>query len=269
MARYGQKSKKSNKSSFRKHKSVSSTASSRNKPAKMANVEALAKSISRMKKQLRKDTEMKEYSPVDLLSGIAGQINVNNSGALVIPINNMNIPAGVGRSERVGEEARLKGIHFRFQIFGQTSVTFPSNMIIDVFKTHDFSASSAALRDQIYEVDSMSGVVDYHSTINKEVVGKDKLYQLISRKLVYFKADDFSGSQQQWKDLKFFVKQNQLVTYAGPSTQTPYNVRYFVIIRGSCGNVSSTVSTLPTVAVLSPSSGYVVRMKYTDYYTDN
>lgn len=240
------------------------------KPANIASVVSLSKQVQSMKKKIRRETEMKKYFPTDITSLVVGQVDVNNTGTQGSFLDVCNIPAGVNDGERVGISARLKGMHFRMQLLAQTAVTFPVKLVIDVFKTIDFSGSIGNVRDTIYEVDSISGVVDAQSTMNKEFVGKGKVYQLVSRRNVYLKADEYSGSQQQLKDIKFFVKQNQELSFAGPSTATPQNVRYIMFLRATVGNRNaSTASTLPTVPVLTAGTGFVIRWRRTDYYTDS
>lgn len=240
------------------------------KPANVASVVSLSKQIQSMKKKIRRETEMKKYFPTDITGLVVAQVDVNNSGTQGSFLDVCNIPAGVNDGERVGITARLKGMHYRMQLFAAAAVTFPTKIVIDIFKTMDFSGSLANIRDVIYEVDSISGVVDAQSTMNKEFVGKGKQFQLISRRNVYFKADDFSGAHQQLKDIKFFIKQNQELSYAGTSTSVPQNVRYIMFLRATTGNRNgTTASTLPTIPVLAVNTGFTVRWRRTDYYTDS
>lgn len=262
------KGRKGRKTNLRKIVRGAGKARQYNRPAKMANVVQVAKQVQRLRKQIRRDTEMKKYFPVDLSAETVAQVDINNTGTRGQFLDVVNIPAGVNDGERVGISARLKGMHFRMQFLAQAGVTMPTMLYVDIFKTLDFGGSIASIRDTIYEVDSISGVVDAQSTLNKEFVGKGKKYELVKRRKVYLRPDDYSGSQQQLKDIKFFIKQNQAVEWAGPSTATPINVQYILFLRASVGNRSSTVSTLTTVPVLSPSTGYVVRWRRTDYYID-
>lgn len=245
---------------------IASKAKVRTRPAKMANVEALAKSISRLKKNLRKNVELKKYSPASLDAFNVGQVNINATGAVCRQLDIVNVPSGVNEAERVGTEVKLIGLQMRFQIQQQSTAVFYNKLIVEVYRTPDFQISLANVPATLYEIDSISGVVDANSTRAKEYM---KTYTRIAKKVVYLKQDQIT-SETVVKDFRMFIKQNQVLSYAGGSTGLPINYRYLVVYRCQNGNSNtSTASTLSTIPMVQANTGILVRTTHTDWYIDN
>lgn len=238
------------------------------RPAKMANVVALAKQVNSIKKQMYKDTEVKQYTPADIYADIVGQVNINNSGFIATDLEPCNIGAGVDVDTRVGNQIKMLGMHFRGQITNQSQTSLRQRIYIDIWKTTDFGVTATSMAGLVYKTDSLSGVIDGNSTLDHDYV-KNGQYKLIKRKVYTLAEDAFSGSNVQFKDFKFFVKTNQILNYASSASDVPQNYRYICVIRAQHGNKNSTTpSTLTTIPVLVANSGSVIRMQHTDYYID-
>lgn len=260
------------RSPLKKALRVASKAKAKTRVAKVAHVETLAKSINRMKLQLRKETEMKQYTPVDLFANTVGQVDVNNSGARAFDLEVCKNDAGLANDQRIGLQTHLKGIFFRFQVTTQAQSEIANSLIFEVWKTSDFGGSLTAVIGQIYDNDSISGVVDANSTYNKEFikskVNPNGLFQMVGRRVCKIYSDNRSG-ELVYRDFKMFIKQNQLLSYAGNSNQAPLNIRYILVIRAQNGNRNTaTPSTLSTIPIQVTNSGALVRFQHTDYYVD-
>lgn len=253
---------------LRKAARVAGKARARTRPAKMANVEALAKSVSRIKKQMYKDTEVKQYTPSDIVADIVGQVNINTDGYVAVDLQPCNIGAGVDIDTRVGNQVKMLGMHFRGQLTNQSNSTLRQRFYIDIWKTTDYGVTANAMVGLVYKQDSLSGLIDGNSTLDHDYV-KTGQYKLVKRKVYTLAEDAFSGANVQFKDFKFFVKTNQILTYSGSGIDVPQNYRYIAVFRTQHGNKNSTTaSTLTTVPVLTPNSGVLIRMQHTDYYID-
>lgn len=238
------------------------------RPAKMANVVALAKQVNSIKKQIHRDTEVKQYTPADIFADIVGQVNINSTGAVAYDLEPCNIGAGVDVDTRVGNQVKMLGMHFRGQITNQSQTSLRQRIYIDIWKTTDYGVTATSLANLVYKPDSLSGQIDGNSTLDHDYV-KNGQYKLICRKVYTLAEDAFSGANVQFKDFKFFVKTNQILNYAGSATDVPQNFRYICVIRAQHGNKNSTTpSTLSTIPVQIANSGSLVRMQHTDYYID-
>lgn len=235
-------------------------------------IKKIAKQVRRLKNEIKRQVEVKEYTPTDIFANTVGQVDANSSGSRVFQLNAMNLAQGVDSVNRVGVKVKHIGMSFRFQLATQTAAELANRLIIDVYRSPDFQSSDAGLRDQLYETDSISTVVDANSTRNYEFIkskfNPNGIHTLIKSKSVYIKRDEVTN-QPCHMDFKFFIKQNCLLHYNGPSTQTPNNYRYFVVIRAQTGNRStataSTLTNLPTGAI---NTGVLVRFQTTSYFVD-
>ncbi|AMB43003.1 hypothetical protein [Circovirus-like genome DHCV-3] len=236
-----------------------------NAPAKVASVVSLAKSVNRLKTKMRRETELKEFES-GLLSTTVGQVNINNTGMYIDDLDLMDIAEGASDKTRIGKKVMLKGVQVRLQFSHQSNTSSASNYIIEVYKTQDFGSTLTAIRDALYNVDSISGVIDYSSTHKNEA---KSWLKRVAYKRIRLPVDTFTGVNMV-KDVKMFIKQNQELTYTLGSTQVPQNYRYIICIRSSVGNNNATTaSTLTTVVHTTALTGAIVRLVSKCWYTDN
>lgn len=237
-----------------------------NRPAKVASVVAVAKSVSRLKKQMRREREMKEFENEAPLATVVGQVTGNNTGMYIADLDIMEIGEGASDKTRIGKKVMLKGIQTRLQFSSQSNTSTGINFLVEVFKTQDFGSSLTAIRDALYNVDSISGVVDYYSSHKNEAKSWIKR---VAVKRVFLPHDTSSGINMV-RDIKMFIKQNQELTYTLGTTQIPQNYRYIICIRASVGNsANSTASTLTNIVHTTALTGAVVRLVSKCWYTDN
>lgn len=242
------------------------------KSGKKPTVKSLAVKVKTLATRMAHTQEVKEYTPVDIFANTVGQVDANLSGARVFQLNVMNIPAGVNDGERVGIQCKFIGMSIRMQLSQQAQAEIRNKYVIDIWRTNDFSYSDAGLRDVLYDIDSISGVVDANSTRNWEFIksksNPNGLFTLLKTYTVNMKEDQVAG-QLGFRDIRLFIKQQQLLSYAGPSTGVPVNCRYFMVIRAQNGNRNTaTLSTLSTIPILATNSGALVRFQHTDYFVD-
>lgn len=251
---------------------VANNAKSAAKPAKMANIVALSKQVKRLKTSMRREYELKKWDSSTIHNNTVGQVNGNISGVQIFDINLCQMASGLNANERVGEKTILKGIYLRMQLQQQISAAAKNMFYVELWRTSDFTATSTII-NYLYDIDSISSIIDYNSTYNKDYVGKKsgykQPYQLVARKRVVVKEDTVSNVSQ-FQNVKLFVKQNQELLYSGGANQSPTNVRYLCVIRAANGNSSSgTTSTLTGVPITAVSTGAQYWASFTAWYTDN
>lgn len=237
------------------------------KNAKVASVVAVAKSVNRLRKQVRRQTELKTWYNADAIGSICGQVSGNNTGMIMYELDAFKMPTGLDDlNNRVGRSVIAKGYQLRFQFSQQSATTTPCKYIIEVWRTRDFGTSLIGMRDRVFEPDSISTVVDYYSSYNKN----QKEYKCIGRKTFTLQADNYSGITNI-KDIKMFMKMNQELVYsAGSSNIVPDNMRLILTVRASVGNnASTTSSTLPNVVITAPLTGSIVRFVSKGWFVDS
>lgn len=245
-----------------------------NKKAKVASLDQVARQVKTLRTKLRRDAEVKEFTPVkdNLGDLLFGQVNGNNSGTDIESLILCDIAQGTSIEQRVGNKVKLIGIALRFFIQQQTTTSVGTNLIFDVWKTTDFGYSLSTIQDLLYDVDSISGVREGHSSRNQDWIKSKKnpsgVFQLVASKRVYMGHDQFS-TQTRYKDFKMFIKQNEMLHYNGSAAQAPANVRYIIVARATTGNISNTTtSTLTGVPITSINTGFSCRWRHTAYYVD-
>lgn len=241
-------------------------AASMNKKAKVASVVSLAKSVSNLRRQIRREAELKTFDYDGAISTQVGQVSGNNTGTYVGQLNLMELASGNTDTTRIGKKVHLKGIQLRMQFSHQSNASTAINLMVEVFKTQDFGSSDANLRDSIYHADSISTVVDYFSSYKEE---HKSWIKRVAVKKVHLPVDSISGVNMV-RDIKLFIKQNQELTYSIDGLQVPQNYRYFMIVRASVGNsAQSTASTLTNIVHTTALTGCVFRYVAKCWYADS
>lgn len=243
-----------------------------NKKVKVASVVSLARQVKRLSNKMKRDTEVKEYTPTDIYAGSVAQVDGNVSGMRVFQLNALNIGGGSAADQRIGVKVKHIGMSLRFQLTQEVSAALKNRIIVDIWRTTDFAYSDVGLRDVLYDNDSISTVVDANSTRNHDVIkskfNPDGIFSLIASKRVTLSQDPYSGSGQ-FQDFKMFVKLSDEMQYAGSSIAVPINYRYFVCIRAQNGNRNTTTaSTIANIPITAVNTGAIVRFQTTSYYTD-
>jgi len=244
----------------------------RKQPAR-SSVAKLSRQVAKIKSSMSKAVEVKRnYATNGPLVLTCGQVNVDNTGARAIPLLIMNMGAGVTDTERVGVKVKLIGISLRCQLIQQSAGVAPGRYIMDIYRTNEFAANEASLLSLLYNVDSVSGVVDANSTRNNDIIvsktNPQGVYTPIYSKSIYVAPDTFSGNTM-YKDFKIFIKRQDILQYVNATTAYPNNVRYIITMRAQCGNSSTTTaSTIPTIPVQVANTGCLLRYNATCYYTD-
>lgn len=259
------RSMKTKRTNLKKVVSSNSKAKQNNATAKVSSVVALSKSVNKLKKQIAREREMKEFES-GVLASVVGQVSGNNTGMWIDDLDLMDIGEGASDKTRIGKEVTLKGIQTRLQFSSQSNTSTGINFVVEVWKTQDFGSALTAIRDALYNVDSISTVIDYYSSHKNEA---KSWLKRVGYKRVYLPNDSISGINMV-KDIKMFIKQNQKLTYTLGTTQIPQNYRYIICVRASCGNsATSTASTLTNIVHTTAQTGAIVRLVSKCWYTDN
>lgn len=236
-------------------------------------VKRLAKKVENIKKQIKRDIEVKEYTPSPVPDAlIVAQVDVNATGMYIGDLDVANVGQGTGGNNRIGNKTKLIGIGMRFAVTQQLSTTLGGRLIFEIFRTKDMNNSVANIRDLIYDVDSISTVIDYNSSKNQDFI-KSKtnptgIFELVGSKTIYMRSDEISSTMNVFKNFKMFIKQRQQLSYSGSPQQKPSNVRYIMCIRAEQGNHDSAAASTLLVPAQGTNTGYNVRYQLTSYYTD-
>lgn len=224
----------------------------------------LLKDVNRLKKLVKRAKPEVKWIANPMSSDLIGQVDGNGGGASGFFITN-TCGAGVGVGDRQGLETKLIGINLRLQFSQQSAGTSPMRMIMDVFKFTSRPSTLGTLINNAYQTDSISGVIDYNSTLNPNYLQE---YKRIHSRRVYLRPDNFTG-QLMISDLKILLKQNQKLRYASSTSADAVNMGYAVVIRADTGNKNTTTaSTLTTVANTAVSTGAQYRVIFKTYFTD-
>lgn len=240
---------------------------------RVVGIKKLAKKVQRLRNEIRRDIEVKEYTPSPVPDAfIVAQVDVNATGMDIRELDIANVGQGVGANGRVGNKTKLIGIAFRFAVTQQMSTTLGGRLIFEVFRTRDMLSSLTGIRDLIYDVDSISTVIDYNSSKNQDFI-KSKtnptgLFELVGSKTIYMRSDEIASTSNVFKNFKMFIKQRQQLNYSGSSTAKPANVRYIMCVRAEQGNHDSAAASTLLVPAQGINTGYNVRYQLTSYYTD-
>lgn len=221
----------------------------------------LNKEVNKMKKSI----EVKRSQELNVSSNVVGQVNVNNTGALCIAAT-MNTSDGSANTNRIGDRVKLIGYSIRCQIAQQTLAASNGKFLIEVWKTQDIVTTPVSAHlNYLFQSDTISGVVDINST---RVSWYDKHYQRVFKKYYTVSSDTVSNGNMI-RDIKIFIKQNQILTYSTTAADEPANIKYLITVRCSTGNCNtSTNSTLPNLANTGATTGYYFRCVSNMYYVD-
>lgn len=245
----------------------------KNLPKKATTVAKLSRQVAKLSNSIKKDVEVKQYYPANVLAGTVGQVDVNATGAFAVDLGIMNLAEGVSIDDRVGVKCKLIGTSIRAQIQQQSACDFYNKYIVDIVGTMDMNASATTILNRIYNPDSISQVIDANSTRDYNQL-KSKTNPmcdtfLIASKRVTVSKDATTATQLGFKDFKMFIKQSVQLLWAGGAINPPNNFRMLMFIRAQAGNKSTaTASTLPQVPATAINTGGVIRFSFTNYYTD-
>lgn len=235
-------------------------------PKKAINVSKLQSQVKGLIRKQKREVEMKRQFMASPATSNVGQVNANGSGVLCLDITScMSIGAAAGVQDRVGNKVNLKGIFLRYQLQQQSALAIGVKYIMEVYKTTDLSTSIGSLPGTLYNSDTISGVIDYNST---RAMLYRNIYKRIYAKSIYIPADSTS-SVANFVDKKVLIKQRQMLEWPTAATTNPQNIRYFVIIRASAGNLNtSTASTLTNIPLTAVNTGALCNLYATSYFTD-
>lgn len=235
-------------------------------PKSAVSVKALNNKINTLARSMRRNNEMKYCMTVAPLGGSVGQLNANGSGVGCYDLTStFQLGQGVGALDRIGDSVNAKGLYIRIQLQQQSALSIAVRYKFVIFRTGDFTTALGTLPALCFNSDTISGVIDYNSSRNN-VYRKE--YQLLKQFEVYCPSDQ-TASTNLFVNKKLFLKMNQKLEYAGGASTVPQNVRYFIVVLGSAGNLhSSTASTLPNVPLTAISTGATCLIQCNGYYTD-
>jgi len=224
----------------------------------------LLKDVKMLKKYVKRTKPEVKWLESPTSSDLVGQVDSGAGGGASGFFIANTCGAGVGISDRSGQEIKLIGLNLRMQFQQQSASTGPMKLILDVFKFTSRPGTIGTLVNNAYNTDNMSNVVDYNSTLNPNY--KKEYMRIYSRK-IFLRPDNFSG-QLMLSDLRHLIKQNQILRYADTTSADAVNMGYAVVIRADVGNKGASASTNTNVAVTAANTGAQYRIFYKSYFTD-
>lgn len=218
------------------------------------------------KKYVEKATGLENLGQVNSDFGITG------SGAFVYDMT-PSIPQGDGEGQRIGNSVTATGMVLQQQFIKQIRGIGPRRVKSYLIRTLDPSLSSADVLSGVFDVNPLSGVVDYFSSLNYTMMA-DKRIQIIGQAQTKILVNAFgaelnpSANERSMGELKIPVKfDDQTLRFATDGDAVPAAVRYYLISICDAGNTGSGTSTAPVfvqAASTGLSSKAFVRLWYTD-----
>ena len=230
-----------------------------------------SKKLQAQVKRLMRMRQEKKYAE-KTATGSVGQVAIDLTGALVSDIT-PSIAQGDGESQRIGNSITATGLVVQQQFIKQVNGIGPRRLRTHIVRTLDPSLSAADLLPVVFNVNPLSTVIDYFSSLNYTMMA-DKRVQLLGSKetklMSNYSDNNTATFERATGELTIPVKfEDQTIRYQSDADSTPAAVRYFMITLCDAGNINlSTGSGLP-VFLVDPATAVESKAYARLWYTDS
>ena len=224
-----------------------------------------SKKLAAQVKQLMRMKQEKKF--VDRAeSGNVGQVSANASGALVELLVG-SIPQGDGEGQRIGNSITATGLVAKQQLFGQTSAQGDRRVRSHVIRTLDPGMSSTDILEGTLDVNPMSGVRDYFSSLNYTMM-RDKRITVLGTAETVLTDSGGGGTARLTGELTIPIKFNdETIRFAADGASFPASIRYHILTVCDNGNVGG--ATTQPVFITGQSTGLQSKSTGRLWYTDS
>jgi len=179
---------------------------------------------------------------------------------------------GSNINNRIGNKISLTGIYFSVQLRQMINATGPVRVDLYIIKLYgDNDVSAVDLTRLIFTKNDFISGGDVWDIYSQKNIDYAKNYQIIRRKRMYIKPDQFTG-QQMPTQLTFGhkFKEPHVVRYSGTSASGFDSGRLIMMAFSSNGNASAvTASSLVGTPTIGVSTGQLLSYSIRYFFTDS
>lgn len=229
----------------------------------------VAKDLAWVKSRL--NVEKKLYTG-DVSDGRVAQVSHNSVGHYIQDLTPV-ISQGDGEKERVGNSLKLTGFNQKLQFRGQDECWTTRRVKIHYIKTTDTTSSLTSIINDVYDVNPLTGFVDYFSELN---YANTRAHRIVMKRNYTVRAssgmDNVSGNlrARPLGDMNISMKMNDICRFPNDASQNIQDYRIIMVIFCDTGNDdTSTDSTNSGVMVPWKKTGLDFQHHFRFWYVDN
>jgi hypothetical protein len=208
------------------------------------------------------NAEKKRFAPTANAVSL-GQCNGNGIGTYAYDFTPLP-PSGSGYAQRSGSSIKMVSSYMRMKFWQQSACNTVMKIRVEMWKVTGPSVNAGTALGDLYNVSSMSGIVDYDSQPDPDYTGGIK--KVVTRN---FTLRQNFNSELGILDVAIPLKWNHHIRF-NDDTQTCTDGQILLFVFCSAGNCSTTTaSTLSNIPVSIINSGLVSNYDFMCYYYDN
>lgn len=190
-----------------------------------------------------------------------------DSGAYAIDITPV-LPQGNTVATRKGSSVKLSSLQIRAQVRAQSALQTKAKVkfyIVHVKGTPVLSSSYVQTLWRFLDIDSITGLHDYHSLRNPDWFS---MFRVLGTFTAYIAPDSLSG-QTQYADIRKNIRLNHHVRYDADSNNLASGQIMMFAVSSTGNGATSGASTLTNIVNTAPLTGQLISMDTRYYYYDN
>lgn len=201
-------------------------------------------------------------------SGRLGQVDGTDSGAFV-KLLTADIAQGDGESQRIGNSITATGFVVKQQFDGQSFTNGTRRVKTYIVRVLG-SPGVNDVRDAVLDVNAMSEVRDYFSSLNYTMM-RDKRISVIAQGETMLTPNTGTAGQQtpSTGELTVAVKLDDTIRYSGDAEVLPASVRYYCLTVCDNGNAALSGTSSRPVFYTGEETGLNVKTTGRMWYTDS
>ena len=231
---------------------------------------ASKKLAAQVKQLIRMKQEKKFVDRAE--SGNVGQVDTNNSGAYIKLVVG-SIPQGDGEGQRIGNSITATGLVVKQQFVGQSVTGGTRRVRSYVIRTLDPGMSDTDILEAILDINPMSAVRDYFSSLNYTMMRDKRVTILGQAETALCPQGDGAAeslSHPSTGELTIPIKfDEQTIRFNGDTASFPASIRYHVLTVCDNGNIAASGTSTRPVFVPAANTGLQTKSTGRLWYTDS
>jgi len=231
-------------------------------------INQVAKDLMYIKSRLNVE---KKFINNAVSTAVVGQVNVNAPAYYAVDL----LPTwvqGDGESQRVGNSLKLTGYNQKLQFTGMTNMYSTRRIRVQYIKTTDRVNSLPNILADIFDVNPLTGNIDYFS--EKNYANSRKAHKIIRTMNYSIRAGsgiDVGNAPftRPIGDMNCSLKLNDVLRFGSDADTSPQDYRLFCVIFVDAGNISGTASGNAGAMVSTAFTGLNVQWHGRTWYVDN
>lgn len=202
--------------------------------------------------------------------GFIGQTNANLAGYFISDLT-PTWTQGITETTRIGNSLKLTGMHMNIQFQGMIDCYSNRVVKMQLIKTTDMVSSFTAIIQDMYDVNPLTGLHDFHS--NYDYSDNKRVHKVLRTKRIFLKSPttfDTNSRSKITKQMTFGLKMAEVLRFENDAATVPNDYRLFVVFFLDTGNSSpSAASTNAGNMNPAASSGVETQYHTKFWYVDN